>query len=351
MSTCPGAPDLLVGADTGDDAAVVRLDGGRAVISTVDFFTPVVDDPYDWGRIVAANAMSDVWAMGGEPVLAINLVGWPRDGARPRRCSSRCCAAGPTSRGRRAARSPAATPSTRRSRSTAWPSPASATRTACCARTPRVAGLPLSLTKPLGVGVLTSRHKATGEVFPQAVASHDRAQRRGVASGGRGRAARRRPTSPASGCSGTCSPCCGPRGWVRGSTSRPCRCSTARARRCATGTSAAARGATSSGCARTSTSARGVRGRPGAARRRADERRAARRRRGAGGCRHRGDGRRAGAHRRRLSVVARASCPGEIPRHAELSARRSACRGTSTPHVARGKLHRVGCTWSAVGNA
>ena len=74
----PGHPDLLVGADTGDDAAVLRIDGGRAVISTVDFFTPVVDDPYDWGRVVAANAMSDVWAMGGEPVLAVNLVGWPR---------------------------------------------------------------------------------------------------------------------------------------------------------------------------------------------------------------------------------------------------------------------------------
>ena len=57
---------------------MVRLDGGRAVVSTADFFTPVVDDPFDWGRIVAANAMSDVWAMGGERVLAINLVGWPR---------------------------------------------------------------------------------------------------------------------------------------------------------------------------------------------------------------------------------------------------------------------------------
>ena len=73
----PGGPQLLVGAD-GDDAAVVRLDAGRAVVSTADFFTPVVDDPFDWGRIVAANAMSDVWAMGGECVLAINLVGWPR---------------------------------------------------------------------------------------------------------------------------------------------------------------------------------------------------------------------------------------------------------------------------------
>ena len=58
--------DLLVGLDDGDDAAVVRIDGGRAVVATADFFTPVVDDAYDWGRIAAANALSDVYAMGGE---------------------------------------------------------------------------------------------------------------------------------------------------------------------------------------------------------------------------------------------------------------------------------------------
>ncbi|MHB8506674.1 MAG: selenide, water dikinase SelD, partial [Acidimicrobiales bacterium] len=55
---------LVVGLDAGDDAAVVTLDGDRAIISTVDFFTPVVDDAYDWGRIAAANALSDVYAMG-----------------------------------------------------------------------------------------------------------------------------------------------------------------------------------------------------------------------------------------------------------------------------------------------
>ena len=70
--------DLLVGLDDGDDAAVLRVDAGTAVISTADFFTPVVDDAYDFGRIVAANALSDVYAMGGRPVLAVNLVGWPR---------------------------------------------------------------------------------------------------------------------------------------------------------------------------------------------------------------------------------------------------------------------------------
>ena len=69
------AASLLVGLDNGDDAAVVRIDGDRAVIATADFFTPVVDDPYDWGRIAAANALSDVYAMGGTPLVAVNLLG------------------------------------------------------------------------------------------------------------------------------------------------------------------------------------------------------------------------------------------------------------------------------------
>src|SRR6185369_14447342 len=71
--------DLVVGLENGDDAAVVRLDDDRAVVVTADFFTPVVDDPYDWGRIAAANALSDVYAMGGAPVVAVNLLAWPRD--------------------------------------------------------------------------------------------------------------------------------------------------------------------------------------------------------------------------------------------------------------------------------
>src|SRR5690606_39736028 len=71
-----------VGVDDGDDAAAVRVggpDGDTAVLSTADFFTPVVDDAHDWGRIAAANALSDIYAMGGDPVVAINLVGWPRE--------------------------------------------------------------------------------------------------------------------------------------------------------------------------------------------------------------------------------------------------------------------------------
>ena len=74
------APDeVLVSNDTGDDAAVYALPGGGALVATTDFFTPIVDDAYDWGRIAAANALSDVYAMGGEPRLGLNLAAWPVD--------------------------------------------------------------------------------------------------------------------------------------------------------------------------------------------------------------------------------------------------------------------------------
>ena len=76
----PTRSDLLVGLDTADDAAVYRLRDDLAVVVTTDFFTPIVDDPYDWGRIAATNALSDVYAMGGAPLLALNLVAWPREG-------------------------------------------------------------------------------------------------------------------------------------------------------------------------------------------------------------------------------------------------------------------------------
>ncbi|MDQ3741181.1 MAG: selenide, water dikinase SelD [Actinomycetota bacterium] len=69
--------DVLVGFDTADDAAVVRLRPDLALVQTADFFTPIVDDPYDFGRIAATNALSDVYAMGGEPVSALNLVAFP----------------------------------------------------------------------------------------------------------------------------------------------------------------------------------------------------------------------------------------------------------------------------------
>ena len=76
----PASGDLLIGAAEGDDAAVLRLDDERALVLTTDFFTPIVDDPADWGRIAAANALSDVYAMGGRPLFAVNLAAWPGDG-------------------------------------------------------------------------------------------------------------------------------------------------------------------------------------------------------------------------------------------------------------------------------
>jgi selenide,water dikinase len=74
-----GGPDILVDASTRDDAAVYRVSADRALVATVDFFTPVVDDAATWGRIAAANALSDIYAMGGSPLFALSLVGWPRD--------------------------------------------------------------------------------------------------------------------------------------------------------------------------------------------------------------------------------------------------------------------------------
>src|SRR5579862_9157025 len=75
----PGAafPDLLVGIETGDDAAVYRINAEQAVVATTDFFMPIVDDPFDFGRIAAANALSDVYAMGGRPILALAILGMP----------------------------------------------------------------------------------------------------------------------------------------------------------------------------------------------------------------------------------------------------------------------------------
>lgn len=73
----PSDPRLIVGNDTRDDAAVYDLGNGQALISTTDFFMPIVDDAFDFGRIASANAISDVYAMGGKPILAIAILGWP----------------------------------------------------------------------------------------------------------------------------------------------------------------------------------------------------------------------------------------------------------------------------------
>ncbi len=184
----PTSADLLVGLDHGDDAAVLRIDGGQAVISTADFFTPVVDDAYDWGRIVAANALSDVYAMGGRPVLAINLVGWPRAtlptevlhevlrGGLDVAQSAGCPVAG--------GHSIDAPEPTYGMAVTGLADPNLLLRNDAAEP-----GLPLSLTKPLGVGVLNSWHKATGERSEEAIESmvrlNDVASREAVAGGAR----------------------------------------------------------------------------------------------------------------------------------------------------------------------
>src|SRR5947208_5773598 len=69
--------DLMVGTETADDAAVYRLNDSQALVATTDFFTPIVDDPHDFGRIAATNAISDIYAMGGTPIMALALVGMP----------------------------------------------------------------------------------------------------------------------------------------------------------------------------------------------------------------------------------------------------------------------------------
>jgi selenide,water dikinase len=164
------APDLLVGLEDGDDGAVVQLDEHTAIINTADFFTPVVDDAYDWGRIAAANALSDVYAMGGRPLVAVNLVGWPRDvlptelltevlrGGLDIAREAGCHVGG--------------------GHSIDDPEPKYGMAVTGIVDPRRLlrnnaaqAGLPISLTKPLGVGMLNNRHKSTGENFPNAIAS------------------------------------------------------------------------------------------------------------------------------------------------------------------------------------
>ena len=76
-------PDLMVGTETSDDAAVYRLNGEQAIIATTDFFMPIVDDAFDFGRIAATNALSDVYAMGGTPIMALAIVGMPIDKLSP----------------------------------------------------------------------------------------------------------------------------------------------------------------------------------------------------------------------------------------------------------------------------
>ncbi|HEX5742139.1 MAG TPA: selenide, water dikinase SelD [Pilimelia sp.] len=172
VGAAPAGDGLLVGLDHGDDAAVVRGPAGTrlATVATVDFFAPVVDDAYDFGRIAAANALSDVWAVGGDPVVALNLLGWPR-GTLPMELAAEVlrgggdvvAAAGCLLAGGHSIDDPepkyglavtgTVDPDELMTLDAGAP------------------GLPLSLTKPLGVGVLNSRHRATGEVSAAAVAA------------------------------------------------------------------------------------------------------------------------------------------------------------------------------------
>jgi selenide,water dikinase len=146
----------------------VRIDGERAVVLTADFFTPVVDSAYDWGRIAAANALSDVYAMGGEPLVAVNLLAWPRDripfelAAEVLRGGAEVCEEASTHLAG--------------GHSIDDPEPKYGLAVTGIAAPDRllrndagVAGTPLTLTKPLGLGVLNNRHKATGEVFADAI--------------------------------------------------------------------------------------------------------------------------------------------------------------------------------------
>ena len=79
MPAAAAFPNLLVGTETSDDAAVWRLNDAQALVATTDFFMPVVDDPFDFGRIAATNALSDIYAMGGRPIFALAVLGMPID--------------------------------------------------------------------------------------------------------------------------------------------------------------------------------------------------------------------------------------------------------------------------------
>jgi selenide, water dikinase len=163
----PGT-DLLVGVENGDDGAVVQVSPAMAVVVTADFFTPVVDDAYTFGRIAATNALSDIYAMGGEPLVALNLLGWPRD-KLPTELAAEVLRGG-LDVGRVAHCHVAG------GHSIDDPEPKygmAVTGAADPAALLRIdagkPGLPLSLTKPIGTGVLNAWHKATGEVSQAAI--------------------------------------------------------------------------------------------------------------------------------------------------------------------------------------
>ena len=179
-------PGLLIGLEHGDDAAVVRLRNGQALVATADFFTPVVDDAYTFGAIAATNALSDVYAVGGEPLVALNLLGWPRArlsadlagevlrGGLDAAARAGCLVAGGHSIDDPEPKYGMAV--------TGLADPAALLRLE--AGQP---GQPLSLTKPIGTGVLNAWHKATGHLSAAAVqvmtTLNDHASRQALAAG------------------------------------------------------------------------------------------------------------------------------------------------------------------------
>ncbi|EPA8653207.1 selenide, water dikinase SelD [Photobacterium damselae] len=151
-------PNLLVGNESKDDAAVYDLGNGTAVISTTDFFMPIVDDPYDFGRIAATNAISDIYAMGGKPIMAIAILGWPVNVLAPE------IAQKVIEGGRAVCRD--AGISLAGGHSIDAPEPIFGLAVTGIVDTDRIkrndkaeAGCKLFLTKPLGIGVLTTAEK------------------------------------------------------------------------------------------------------------------------------------------------------------------------------------------------
>jgi selenide,water dikinase len=188
----PSVPtdDVIVSETSGDDAAVYRLPDGRGAIVTLDFFTPLVDDPFDWGRIAAANALSDVYAMGGTPALALNVAGWPVD-VLPLDTLAEVL------RGGRAVAEAAGiavvgghTITTEKEPLYGMVAVGFASLDALIRNTDARPGMSLVLTKPVGVGMISTAAKrgiATDEQLSAAVATmtslNDRASRAAVAAG------------------------------------------------------------------------------------------------------------------------------------------------------------------------
>lgn len=151
-------PNLLVGNESKDDAAVYDLQNGTAIVSTTDFFMPIVDDPYDFGRIAATNAISDIYAMGGKPIMAIAILGWPVNVLAPE--VARLVIEGGRAVCREAGISLAG------GHSIDTPEPIFGLAVTGIVATDRVkrnnqaeAGCQLFLTKPLGIGILTTAEK------------------------------------------------------------------------------------------------------------------------------------------------------------------------------------------------